>query len=106
MQDLFDLVHRFDPTLEYGVKEYPFSLENGAAALAPYFWPVDMERYADSLVVTEAGPLVAYVLSMSGAYDSSLPARAAEFDDFVRAEIARQGAIRIRKDAGLFIARK
>jgi SAM-dependent methyltransferase len=82
-----------------------FSLENGAAQLAAVFHDVTLERHEDTLVVTEAEPLVAYVLSMI-----SIPRFGSEaveqFTCEVQERIAAEGAIRIVKDSGLFQARK
>ena len=78
-----------------------FNLENGAELLSQWFPQVTMLRYEDSLVVTEAGALIAYV--QSGGF--GLPS--ASLTDFTRAveeEIAAHGAFRITKDSGLFEA--
>jgi len=40
-----------------------FVLETGGEQLAPWFEDVSLHRYDDALVVTEAGPLIDYVLS-------------------------------------------
>ncbi|MDP9409463.1 MAG: hypothetical protein M3P70_03005, partial [Actinomycetota bacterium] len=66
----------------------------------------------DSLVVTQAKPLVAYVLSTNRAHEilSGLPKdeidrRVLDLGAALEREIAERGAIRITKDPGLFIAR-
>jgi ubiquinone/menaquinone biosynthesis C-methylase UbiE len=46
-----------------GMEITPFSLENGAAQLAPYFSSVAVLRNENTLVVTDADPVVAYLLS-------------------------------------------
>jgi SAM-dependent methyltransferase len=90
-----------------------FDLENGAEQLAPWFAEVELRRFEDSLVVTEAEPLVAYVLSSNRAHDilSPLPPdeaklRVSELRGALERELAERGAIRIAKDPGLFIARR
>jgi SAM-dependent methyltransferase len=96
-RELLDLVYRFDPSLVLweGRDDSSFLLENGAAQLAPWFPEVLLHRYEDSLVVTEAAPLVAYVASKVSLPPGFLP--------FVEAELKRLGgALRIRKDYGLF----
>jgi SAM-dependent methyltransferase len=78
-----------------------FSLENGAAQLAPFFAEVALARYDDALVVTEAEPLLAYIRSIAhldAAGDARLAATIAEL-------LARDGAIRITKETGMFVAR-
>lgn len=98
-RELIDLVHRFDPSLVLweGRDDTSFLLETGEAQLAPFFPEITLHRYEDSLVVTEAGPLVAYVASKV-----SVPA---EFTSFVEAELERLGGtFRISKHYGLFEA--
>ena len=80
-----------------------FGLESGLAPMREAFSRVEVLRYPDSLVVTEAAPLIDYV--------NSTRARAKVSDDKVAAlrqffenEIAAHQAFRISKDAGLFIA--
>jgi SAM-dependent methyltransferase len=79
-----------------------FDLENGAAQLAPYFADVQLRRYDDALVVTEAEPLIAYIRSMSRRADQDDERIAAT----VAERIARDGAIRITKDTGMFESTK
>lgn len=84
-------------------ENYAFTLENGHAALAPWFGQVALHRYDDALAITEAAPLVAFLLSTR---------LAASLDDAARAGVARRvenrlaahGVIRITKDSGLFEA--
>jgi SAM-dependent methyltransferase len=79
----------------------PFSLENGAAQLGAVFGDVRLVRFADALAVTEVEPLLAYVRSMTRLDAGAARAIAEE----VAGEIERAGAFRIRKDAGVFVAR-
>jgi SAM-dependent methyltransferase len=82
-----------------------FNLENGQEELSPWFPRVLLHRYEDALVVTEAEPLVAYVLS--GRYGQLLAGEAlAAFCRAMEAEIAQRGSLRITKDTGLFEARQ
>ncbi|HST88514.1 MAG TPA: class I SAM-dependent methyltransferase, partial [Ktedonobacterales bacterium] len=81
-----------------------FSLENGRAQLARHFADVEMRPYEDALEVTEAEPLVAYVLSTSSAARMT-EERIARFRQVVAAEIAARGAVHISKETGLFVAR-
>jgi ubiquinone/menaquinone biosynthesis C-methylase UbiE len=109
MQDLYALLRRFEPTLpeQSGFVVRDFSLENGAAQLAPWFANIQTERFSDFLEITEVEPLVAYVLSMSSLTFGSLPpARLAEFRQFLVREIAAHGRIHIGKLTGMFIAAK
>jgi SAM-dependent methyltransferase len=104
MRELAELVRRFDPALSERAPrhELGFTLENGAGELSRYFGEVELRRYEDALVVTEAEPLVAYLLSM-GSFGHVEGLRA-PLTAFVQGEIDAKGAIRIGKDTGLFIA--
>lgn len=84
-----------------------FSLENGEAMLREHFRSVALRRYEDGLRVTEAQPLVDYVLSMLNHFTSQVDQPAVEeFGREIEAEIEHSGAIHITKDTGLFIAEK
>jgi hypothetical protein len=68
---------------------------------------VELYRYEDSLLVTEAEPLVAYILSLVGNAQSLLAGeKVDELTTFVERELADKGAIRIGKDTGLFTAHR
>jgi ubiquinone/menaquinone biosynthesis C-methylase UbiE len=99
-------VRHFDPDSQYGNDNLiqRFCLENGMAILAPHFDPVVRHIYHDSLFVTEAAPLAAYVGSMLREGWEFTQERLAEFERFVEAEIAKTGAIRVRKSQGMFEA--
>lgn len=103
-RELIDLVRRFDPGLDMWEGQGPdsFLLDTGEEQLAPWFSDVLLHRYDDSLLVTEAEPLVDYVASKV-----ALPAgRRAAFARFVEEEMRRRGGeLRIGKDYGLFEAR-
>jgi SAM-dependent methyltransferase len=105
MRELRDLAREFDPAIPFMSDQMAqsFNLEAGAAQLGPWFDPVTLHRYPSALVVTEAEPLVAYVLS--GKAKSMLDGpKAAAFAAFVEQKIRENGAIRITKDSGLFEA--
>ena len=110
MLELTELLSRFDPAQPYDVSAIiaPFSLQNGAALLEPYFSPVRLLRYDDSLDVTEPEPLVAYAASMGSLAGQFTGEKLERFAAFVQQEVAdavaREGALRIRKSGGLFEA--
>lgn len=104
LREIWELIRAFDPHIELPDPELSFSLENGMAQLSPYFSQVERRRYEDALVVTEVEPLVDYILSMGLAKASLLGEKRARFADHVRREMDRQGAIRVTKDPGLFVA--
>ncbi|MBN1200237.1 MAG: class I SAM-dependent methyltransferase, partial [Anaerolineae bacterium] len=108
MRDLHDLLQQLVPeadawsSLGGGVT---FTLESGADELQESFDDVTMQRYDDAFVVTEAQPLVDYILSghlrpvLTGVKLATVTA-------FINKEIAAKGAIRIGKDSGVFTARR
>ena len=105
LQEMFALPYRFDP--ERAVDQLKaaneFLLENGAAQLQAFFQHVEMERYPDSLHITEAEPLVDYLLSSFRF--SEFGDRRAELLAFIERELeSRGGAIEIIKDSGIFVS--
>jgi SAM-dependent methyltransferase len=82
-----------------------FTLENGGASLRRHFSTVELRGYPDGLRVTEAQPLLDYILSMLGHFlkripDESIEALRQQFEEEIRAN----GYIPITKDSGVFIA--
>ncbi len=106
LRDLDALIAEFTSVPEYvgGFGEARrYTLENAPLQLAEQFESVEVRRYADALVVTEVEPLIEYVLSMP-ARDLVGGKRLPAFREFIAAEMAKTGAIRITKDSGLVIA--
>ena len=103
MTELHELAHRFEPSLP---AEDPtprrFSLESGERQLAEHFAHVSVQRKQNRLVVTEAEPLVAYMLSGSPAAIG--PEQEAALRAFVAIELAERGTIDITPDTGLLVA--
>ena len=82
-----------------------FGLETGEAKLAPWFQPITLHWYEDSLRVTEVGPLMAYILSSIPASEAALAAdKLAAYARFVENELAEKGSLHITKASGLFEA--
>ncbi len=82
-----------------------FVLENGQAQIEPYFEDVRLSRYNDALEITEADPLIAYI--MSGRAASLFSEREkAQFARSVEEELAQLGVVHITKDSGVFTARR
>lgn len=88
-----------EPIVPFG----QFTLENGAEQLGN-FSNVQRFDFDDSLVVTEVEPLVAY--AMSGFIGQQLIGREREgaLRQMIAERIARDGAMRITKATGLFVA--
>ncbi|GAB4532611.1 MAG: hypothetical protein Fur0018_21320 [Anaerolineales bacterium] len=100
-------------TLEEGFthRNRRFSLENGARQLQPYFSRIERRDYPDSLAVTEARPLAAYLLSTTSAVaglDTAFRKQIAQqLENFMAQKLQENnGVINIHKATGLFIAQK
>ncbi len=105
MRELDQLAARFFSIPRMTESTARFGLESGEAYMRRAFSDVKLERYPDSLLVTEAAPLMDYICSMrvrSRISDEQIAALRRHLDD----EIAAHGEIRITKDSGLFIARR
>ena len=104
LRELYELLHRFDPNADpWGAQvSESFLLENGLDQLSEWFSRVTLHRYEDALVITEARPLVAYVLS--SAAKSILAGKELRLIKFVEQELALHNAIYVTKDSGMFEA--
>jgi ubiquinone/menaquinone biosynthesis C-methylase UbiE len=103
-REIFEMVSRFDHEGRFQRETPSFTLENGAQELAQWFSGVTLHRYEDGLVVTEAEPLIAYVMSMVEARSVFTDDCLAELIAYVEGELAAHGAIHISKDSGMFEA--
>jgi SAM-dependent methyltransferase len=81
----------------------PFTLESGGDQLATCFAHVTVRRYEDSLRVTAAEPLVAYILSAQ-TWAPFVRDKADRLTRLVQEHLAADGLVRVTKDSGLFIA--
>jgi ubiquinone/menaquinone biosynthesis C-methylase UbiE len=105
MQELDEFGARFFSIPRMTESTARFGLESGEAYMKSAFSDVKLERYPDSLVVTEAAPLMDYICSMrvrSRVTDEQIAALRAHVEN----EIAAHREIRMTKDSGLFIARR
>lgn len=104
MQEVSRLVTQFDDRITLsGENLYEhFGKENGAQALAPYFAEVDWQQYEDALIVTQAEPLIEYVLSCHGNQNQYILEKYNKFRKFVEGQI--RNGYTITKDAGIFIS--
>mgnify|MGYP004513188045 FL=1 len=103
MQEVSRLVTQFDDRITLsGENLYEhFGKENGAQALAPYFAEVDWQQYEDALIVTQAEPLIEYVLSCHGNQNQYILEKYNKFRKYVEGQI--RNGYTITKDAGIFI---
>lgn len=105
MREMNDLSARFFSIPRMTESAARFGLESGEAHMRNAFSDVKLERYPDSLLITEAAPLMDYICSMrvrTRITDEQVGA----LRDHVENEIATHGEIRMTKDSGLFIARR
>jgi ubiquinone/menaquinone biosynthesis C-methylase UbiE/DNA-binding transcriptional MerR regulator len=84
-----------------------FQLENGLEQVSKWFESVQVKRYEDHLVVTEAGPLIDYIFSMPGNSRESFDSEKLEqIIESLEDEIHKTGGIYISKDTGFFQGKK
>jgi ubiquinone/menaquinone biosynthesis C-methylase UbiE len=105
MREMDQLAARFFSIHRMTGSAAKFGLESGDAYMRRAFSEVKLERYPDSLAITEAAPLMDYICSMrvrSRITDEQIAALRAHVEN----QIAAHGEIRMTKDAGLFIARR
>jgi ubiquinone/menaquinone biosynthesis C-methylase UbiE len=81
-----------------------FSLENGAQAIGRYFAQVEKREDKDYLVVTETEPLIAYILSSNHFQQVIVGEKLAALRQQIDDQIAKDGAVRIIRHSGLFVA--
>ncbi len=108
MKEISGLVKEFDSRIALSdINLYEiFGLEDGAAKLGQHFGHVEMIPYEDELRVSDAGPLMEYILSCHGNQQEYLGDRYPEFRKFLEKKIQKKGYITITKQAGVFICRK
>jgi ubiquinone/menaquinone biosynthesis C-methylase UbiE len=116
LQEIFQLAAGYAPLAQALDPQYQaagrqgltFSLENGEPLLAGRFSTVRRRLYPDSLAVTQAQPLVDYILSWIGdEREKWTPQALKDFVEYIQAQIDRsQGSLMITKSSGLFEAVK
>lgn len=106
MKEVSKLVSDFDDRIVLAAENLydRFGKENGADILKDYFDEVEWRQYEDSLLVTEAEPLISYVLSCHGNQNQYISDNYSDFRAFMKRRLAL--GFNITKDAGIFIAKK
>lgn len=106
MKEITDLVKEFneDIVLSSTTLYDRFGKENGKEILEKSFSDVEWREYEDSLMITEAEPLIAYVLSCHGNQNQYIVDNYSDFKNFVRKKTGK--GYNITKEAGFFIAKK
>ena len=105
MKEITQLVQEFNPEIRLAAENLydQFGLENGMEILKPYFGSVISRRYEDSIEISEADPLISYILSCHGNQNRLLLDHYKEFHEYVEKKIEK--GFHITKDAGMFLAR-
>lgn len=106
MEEVTSLTRGFDERITLAADNLylHFGKENGAAILSSCFQDVTWIDYEDSLFVTEAAPLISYILSCHGNQNQYLASRYRDFASYIEKQVA--DGFSITKDAGLFRAVK
>jgi ubiquinone/menaquinone biosynthesis C-methylase UbiE len=104
LHEIQALVQKVGLNVDWTTAETCFGLESGLPQLARFFSEVRAHRYKDRLWVTEAAPLVAYILSMKRLdWETEKTVQLARL---IEDRINDDGAIQITKTPGILIARK
>jgi ubiquinone/menaquinone biosynthesis C-methylase UbiE len=104
LQEIGGLVQPFLPRADFGGAAERFGLENGARLLAPWFEPVELQRYTSELVFDSPGPVLEYILSEPAVRRELGGERRAALEDRVKALLQEQGSLRVNVDKVLFTA--
>ena len=104
MKEITELVQKFNPEIRLAAENLydQFGLENGGIILKPYFDSVISRRYEDSIEISEADPLISYILSCHGNQNRLLLDHYKEFHEYVEKKVT--DGFHITKDAGVFLA--
>lgn len=104
MKEITDLVQEFNPEIRLAAENLyeQFGLENGEDILKPYFRNIVSRSYEDSIEISEADPLISYILSCHGNQNRLLLDHYKEFRKFVEEKV--KNGFHITKDAGIFLA--
>lgn len=106
MKEITDLVQTFNPEIVLSRNKLyeRFGLDNGEELLKTSFQTIECRRYEDAIEISEADPLISYILSCHGNQNHILLNRYKEFHDFVEAQT--KNTFHITKEAGVFLAKK
>ena len=106
MKEVSEMVSSFDERIVLSERHLydRFGKENGKAVLQKIFSHVTWEEYMDSLCVTQAEPLISYVLSCHGNQNQYIVDNYQDFKSFVKKKTDK--GFHITKEAGIFLAKK
>lgn len=106
MKEITQLVQGFDGRIVLAAENLyeRFGLENGQALLAPHFSRITCLRYEDEIQISQAEPLIEYILSCHGNQNQILLDRYKDFRSYVEEKVHK--IFHITKDAGSFLCKK
>ncbi|MBN1486003.1 MAG: class I SAM-dependent methyltransferase [Anaerolineae bacterium] len=107
MHEMWALLDTFIPGILKRAKSISngFTLENGTQQLCEFFTGIERYNFEDSLIVTEAQPLIAYVHSSNTMMEGDKnAAQFAAYEQEVIRRIEEDGVIKITKASGIFTA--
>jgi ubiquinone/menaquinone biosynthesis C-methylase UbiE len=106
MKEISELVTKFDERIVLSSDHLydRYGKENGSDILKPRFSKVEWKQYEDSLLVTEAEPLISYILSCHGNQNQFIVDQYNDFKTYVKQKTLR--GFYVTKDAGIFVAKK
>ena len=106
LQEIHQLLRRFGVESEEWRNGFVtirgYTLENAPDQLRVQFDQVEVQRYDDAIEISDAEPLVNYVLSFPMQLNDE---RIANLRALIEADIARTGKLEITKDSGVVIAK-
>ena len=107
MKELTELVSNYDDNISFSLNPLAraFGLENGEELLGKSFEDVRIMTYDDNLEVTDAEPLVNYILSTK-VNKIIKGSNKEDFKGYVKSILKSRGKINITKKSGLFVAQK
>lgn len=105
LHEIYEMMALLTPEIarERGDNVVGFTVQNGVGLLVPPFKAATYHPYNSSLRITEAQPLLDYILSMRGNEHLSTAQQHA-YQAHIQAHIDAQGALDVTKETGLFIA--
>lgn len=106
MKEISRLVTDFDDRIVLAAENLydVFGKENGMTLLSKHFSNVTWKMYPDSLLVTDAEPVISYVLSCHGNQNQYILDRYKEFQNYVSEHT--ENGFYITKEAGIFVCHK
>lgn len=106
MHEITDLVQNFNPNIVLSSTNLyeRFGLDNGKQILSSFFGDVTCHKYEDAIELSEAMPIISYILSCHGNQNEFLLNHYQEFKQYVNQQV--KDGFHITKDAGFFEAVK